>query len=370
MGLEFSDSENALKTELRRFLQKECPTSRVHAVLNGSAGEATRLDSQLAALGYFSAALPEEHDGQGLGPTSLCAIAEELGRALAPTAFGSSLLLAAQAILLGGSEAQRRRYLGPLGQGSLIGTLATAESAGPLTERDVQCVYRAGTLTGTKIAVADGLKASVAIVTARAASGVQVFVVDLSAPGIRRTAQTSMDPTRPIATLRFHGAAAEPLGPDLGWEFVERLLDRAAVMFAFEQLGCADAALERARDYSLERYAFGRPIGSFQAIKHKLADVYIANELARANARYAAETLASDAADLPLAAATARVAACEALERAARENMQTHGGVSATWAHDCHLYYRRARHLATCLGSVQQWRHRQADRLIAHHSVS
>jgi alkylation response protein AidB-like acyl-CoA dehydrogenase len=224
-------------------------------------------------------------------------------------------------------------------------------------------------LHGVKVAVADGLEADIAIVSARSDAQVHLCVVDLKAPGVTRAAQTSLDPTRPLATLTFREAPAELLPAGVGWEFQQRLLDRAAVLFAFEQQGGADAALEMARDYALHRHAFGRPIGSFQAIKHKLADVYIANELSRSNAYFAAWALSKNSAELPLAAATARVAACEAFELAARENMQTHGGVSATWAHDCHLFYRRARHLASCIGSVQQWRDRAAGLLVAQHAA-
>ncbi|MEI9987895.1 MAG: acyl-CoA dehydrogenase family protein [Aliidongia sp.] len=130
---------------------------------------------------------------------------------------------------------------------------------------------------------------------------------------------------------------------------------------AFEQIGGAQACLDMARDYALERYAFGRPIGSFQAIKHKLADVYIATELARSNAYYGAWALATEAAELPLAAAAARVAATEAFHLASKENIQTHGGMGFTWETDCHLYYRRSKHLALTLGSAPWWQ----DRVIA-----
>ncbi len=146
-------------------------------------------------------------------------------------------------------------------------------------------------------------------------------------------------------------------------EQVRRLLDRAAVMMAFEQLGNAEAALMMARDYALQRYAFGRPIGSFQAIKHKLAEVYIAVELARSNAYYGAWALHTDAAELPIAASVARIAACDAGWIATKENIQTHGGMGFTWQFDCQLYYRRARLLALALGAAREWKHRLVDAL-------
>ncbi|HJT05829.1 MAG TPA: acyl-CoA dehydrogenase family protein, partial [Stellaceae bacterium] len=169
--------------------------------------------------------------------------------------------------------------------------------------------------------------------------------------------------SRAHARLVFDGAAAEPLGAlGEGVPLLRRILDRAAVLFAFEQVGGAQAALDMAKAYALERYAFGRPIGSFQAIKHKLADVYVATELARSNAYYGAWALSQDAAELPVAAAAARVAASEAFSLASRENIQTHGGMGFTWAFDCHLYYRRAKLLSLTLGSPREWK----DRLITH----
>ncbi len=141
------------------------------------------------------------------------------------------------------------------------------------------------------------------------------------------------------------------------------MLDRAAILFAFEQVGGADACLQMARDYALERFAFGRPIGSFQAIKHKLADMYVALELARSNAYYGAWALGADATDLALAAATARVSATEAFHLASKENIQTHGGIGFTWAVDCHLFYRRSKQLGLAIGSPPFWKERLVDLL-------
>ena len=183
-------------------------------------------------------------------------------------------------------------------------------------------------------------------------------------PGVARTTLKCLDPSRDLATLVFDGAEALPLGPaGRGWPAIRGVLDRAAVLFAFEQIGGAEAALDDARAYALERYAFGRPIGSFQALKHKLADVYVANELARSNAYYAAWALATDAPDLPAAAAAARVAASDAFWRAARDNLHVHGGMGFTWQADCHLYYRRAKLLSGVVGSPMHWRNRLIDEL-------
>jgi alkylation response protein AidB-like acyl-CoA dehydrogenase len=175
-----------------------------------------------------------------------------------------------------------------------------------------------------------------------------------------------VDPTRSHARLVFDGAAAEPLGaPGIGWPLVERLLDRAAVLVAFEQLGGAQAALDMAREYALGRFAFGRQIASFQAIKHKLADMYVAVELARSNAYYGAWALSKDAPELPVAAATARVAATEAYYQNAKENIQVHGGMGFTWEFDCHLHYRRAKLTSLMLGSARRWKDLLVTRLQA-----
>ncbi len=180
-------------------------------------------------------------------------------------------------------------------------------------------------------------------------------------PASQREAVETIDPSRSHARIGFENTPAEPLGASGdGERLLRRVQDRAAVLFAFEQVGGAQRSLEMARDYALQRYAFGRPIGSFQAIKHKLADVYVATELARSNAYYGAWALARDAPELPLAAAAARISASEAYFLAAKENIQVHGGMGYTWEFDCHLYYRRAKLLSLALGSTRLWK----DRLI------
>ena len=170
-----------------------------------------------------------------------------------------------------------------------------------------------------------------------------LFLADLA--GVRRRDLTTFDPTREPGPPGFRRDTCPGAGCPVAGAPFNALLDRAAILFAFEQVGGADACLQMARDYAQERYAFGRPIGSFQAIKHKLADMYVALELARSNAYYGAWALGADATDLPLAAATARVSATEAFHLASKENIQTHGGIGFTWAVDCHLFYRRSKQL-------------------------
>ena len=181
---------------------------------------------------------------------------------------------------------------------------------------------------------------------------------------MQRKALQSLDPTRGQAEIKFDGTPAEPLGPaNEGWSLLSQVLDRAAVLIAFEQVGGADRALEMGRDYALDRMAFGRPIGSFQAIKHMLADMYVAATLARSNSYYGAWALSTNASELPEAAATARISATQAFQHCSKQNIQVHGGMGFTWEFDCHLYYRRSNALALGLGSLSYWEDRLIDRM-------
>ena len=191
-----------------------------------------------------------------------------------------------------------------------------------------------------------------------------LYLVDLNGPGVTREQLSTLDPTRDAARLTFKDAPAERLGPaGEGFALIEQILDRAAVLIGFEQLGGADKCLEMAKAYALERYAFGRAIASYQAIKHKLADIYVKNELARSNGYYGAWALNTGAAELPLAASAARLSASEAFWFAAKENIQTHGGIGFTWEMDCHLYYKRSRQLGLVAGAPRVWKERLVSQL-------
>jgi alkylation response protein AidB-like acyl-CoA dehydrogenase len=362
MNFDFSADQKSLREQARKFLGEHASSARVRRILEGAAPYDADLWRGMGEMGWLGTAIPEPYGGAGFGYLELCVLAEELGRSLAPTPFSSSVYLATEALLLAGSAAQKKRWLPRLALGEAIGCLALAEGPRAPHPGNIETSARGGRLTGVKMPVADGDVADFAVVVARGDdSAPSLSLVELGGPGVTRSRVETMDPTRSHARLAFEGAAAEPVGAGAGWPLVERLLDRAAVLFAFEQVGGAQAALEMARDYALGRFAFGRPIGSFQAIKHKLADVYVALELARSNAYYGAWALSTDAPALPVAAAAARVAATEAFFHAAKENIQTHGGMGFTWEFDCHMYYRRAKLLALNLGSVARWK----DKLIA-----
>lgn len=367
MEFDFSPEQKQLKDQARRFLADRCDRSAVRAVLDGSQSYDAQLWQGLAQQGFLGATIPEAYGGLGAGYLEACVIAEELGRAVAPVPFSSSIAITAECLMRVGSEPQKQRWLPAIASGEAIGTLALLERPGRASTAGLQATVTDGRLTGVKSPVADGDIADLAVVAAREASGaVSLFLADLKADGVRREALPGIDPTRSQARITFEGAPVEPLGaPGQAANLLERVFDRAAVLIAFEQIGGADRALEMARDYALERFAFGRPIGSLQAIKHMLADMYVSATLARSNAYYGAWALSTDAAELPQAAATTRVSATQAYQHCARNNIQVHGGMGFTWEFDCHLHYRRSNLLALALGSLTQWEDTLVERLRA-----
>ncbi len=352
MNFEFSPEQLQLRDVARRFLEERSPSSAVRAVMEGEAAYDAALWAGFAEMGFLGVNIPEEFGGLGLGYLELCVLAEEVGRALAPVPFASSVYLATGFLLAAGSDAQKARWLPELAAGKAIGTFSSGSGV----------TVRNGALEGSCWPVADGSIASFAIVSAQGEGG--LWLVDLSQPEVTRTALETIDPSRDHARLDFAGAKAEPLGSKGDASaLVAAILDKAAVLTAFEQVGGADRALELARDYALERMAFGRPIGSFQAIKHMLADMYVSATLARSNAYYGAWALSTGDAELPAAAAAARVSASKAFQHCAKNDIQVHGGMGFTWAFDCHLYYRRANLLALNLGGISEWEDKLITRL-------
>ena len=359
MNFDYSDDQKMLKDEARKFLAARCDAKVVRGVLDN---EDRQYDEALwkgvAEQGWLGAAIPEEHGGLGLGHIELCALAEELGRACAPIPFASTVYFVAEALMLFGSDAQKAKWLPRIAAGEAIGAFATSEGKGPVTERSIGTQVSGGQLSGTKIPVTDGNVADVIVVLAKDG----LYLVE-QGTGVAADVLTTLDPTRSVAKLTFTDAPAERLGSDGGIAAMEAVFDRAAVLLAFEQLGGADKCLEMAKDYALDRFAFGRKIGGYQAIKHKLADIYVKNEVARSNAYFGAWALNTSAGELPLAAATARVAASDAFWFASKENIQTHGGIGFTWEADPQLYYRRSRQLSLVAGAPATWRERLVAQL-------
>ena len=372
MDFDFSPDQHALKDQLRRYLADHCPSSAVRAVLDGPQSHDAKLWLGLGGQGCLGAAVPEALGGSGAGHMELCVVAEELGRALAPVPFVSSIGLCAELLQRAGTPDQQQRWLPGLASGALIGTLAWAERPGRVTPASITCSTSNGRLSGSKQPVADGDIADLAVVATRDGSdeALSLHLVDLRAGGVQRSALPGIDPTRSQARIDFSRAEAEPLGlPGDGQALLRTALDRAAVLMAFEQVGGADKALQTACDYAQERFAFGRPIGSLQAIKHMLADMYVSATLARSNAYHGAWALDTNAPELAEAAAAARVSATQAYLHCARNNIQVHGGMGFTWAFDCHLHFRRANALAVALGSQSEWEDRLIDRLVARRAA-
>jgi alkylation response protein AidB-like acyl-CoA dehydrogenase len=338
-------------------------------VLDGKATYDKEVWKGLAERGFLGVAIPEEFGGAGAGHLELCVIAEEMGRALAPVPFSSTVYLAAEALMLAGSDAQKQKWLPKIAAGEAIGTLALFEGKGNPSPQAIKLTASNGMLSGVKKPVPDGAIADFAIVAARTGSSgretdISLFIVDMKTEGVEAKALTNVDPSRGQTEISFKNCKAEPLGPaNEGWSIISRVLDRAAVLMAFEQVGGADRALEMGRDYALDRIAFGRPIGSFQAVKHMLADMYVSATLARSNCYYGAWALSTNASELPEAAASARISATQAFQHCAKNNIQVHGGMGFTWEFDCHMYYRRSNALALGLGSLSYWEDALIDRM-------
>jgi alkylation response protein AidB-like acyl-CoA dehydrogenase len=366
MNFDFSDDQKLLQQTAKDFLDEHSPLSVCREVLESDAPYSQTLWKGAAELGWLGTAIPEEYGGAGFGYLELAVIAEEVGRALAPIPFSSSVYLASEALLLAGSDEQKKRLLPKLVNGESIGTVAFTEKAGQNGVENVEARVEAGKLSGSKLPVPDGCAADVAVVAAQGGKGLSLYLVSLTGDGVERQAVQSFDPSRPAAHIRFDGAPAELLGTEGGGSaLAERVLDRAAVLLAFEQLGGTQRAFDLTREFTLERYAFGRPIASFQAIKHRLADLWCEIELARSNAYYGAWALSNEDDELAEAACIARLQASRAFDLAAVEMLELHGGVGYTWEYDCHMFYRRAKTTALALGSPASWREKLISRLQA-----
>ena len=368
MNFDFSDDQNILRDGVRKFLTQESPVSAARHAIDTGGTHAEAAWQGLAGLGVTALMLPEECGGIGLGALELCVVAEEVGRQLGALPLASTLYLAGQALLLGASAAQQQRWLPRIAHGE-IATLA-APLDGELANATLPR-FDGQALHGLAPLVMDGGCAAFAVVLAQDMGGQPVFVVAELKDKVTRRTLATLDPAKPFAELAFDATPAEALdGGGDALALLARVRNRAAVLLAFEQLGGADAALEMAAAYARERKAFGRTIGSYQGIKHKLADIYTSNQMARAHCYYGAWALAADAAsvhgaapELALAAASARVSSTQAYSLAAQENIQVHGGMGYTWDLDCHLHYRRARQLAVALGNVHAWRETVAAEL-------
>lgn len=349
MNFDFSDDQRGLQQELARFLADEAPIARSRKALENGMSDMA-LMKELAGLGWLGIAIPEEFGGSGLGPLELVLAAEEMGRVLAPVPFVSSICGAADLIQQEGTRAQKELWLPKLASAEAIGTVS-----GPRPTKALAARWSSGAVTGTKFAVPDGLAATLLIASCWTVDGLRWVIIDLDQAGVIREPLSSIDPSRPVCTIRFDEVAGEILGDQ---DAIERATLRMAVFQAFEQIAGADTVFALTREFMDMRQAFGRPIASYQALKHRAADIYTAIEIARAHAYYAAWALSAGSAELGEASACARLAASQAFELAAVEAVQLHGGIGFTWESDCHLFYRRAKWLSAALGGHQEWRRR------------
>ena len=317
---------------------------------------------KVVELGWTSLPVPEEFGGLGLEPLAMCLLSQEIGRSIAPIPFSSTMYFFVTGLLEAGSDEQKSKYFPQIIDGK-VGTMAASEPRAAIASNSINTVYSSndatsGTVTGVKSAVLDGCDANFSIVLCKNGDSNCLTVVDHDET-VQVEKQDAVDGSRSYAQLTFNDSPATLLGNLRdGWDIYQSILDKSSVYFAFEQVGGAETAMSEAKNYAMERYAFGRPIASYQAVKHRLADMYIKNQLAISNCYYAAYTLNNDASDLALASATARVGASQAFNFAAQENIQLHGGMGFTWEFDCHLYYRRSKALSLVTGGISEWQDR------------
>ncbi len=359
MNLEFSDDQKFVQEAARDYLSKNAGLEKCRAVLEGDAVYDAELWKGAAEMGWLGAVVPEEYGGAGLGYLELVLIAQEVGRSLAPIPFSSSVVLATESILRAGSDAQKQELLPALASGDRIGTFALAEGLGDFDPGECQVSFDGSTVTGTKMPVPDAEAADLVVVVAKEGDGTSLVLVDLAGSGVTRTPLESFDPSRPLYKVEFQGAAGK------GAEIAEKVLDRAAVLIGYEQIGGAEAALELTKAHTMSRFAFGRPVASFQALKHRMADVYCKIQIALSNGYYAAWALSEDNDEVGVAACSTRVAASDAFCLASEEMIQMYGGVGYTWEYDCHLFYRRAKGTSHAIGTPDEWREKLVQRLDA-----
>jgi alkylation response protein AidB-like acyl-CoA dehydrogenase len=376
MSSTFSDEQQALREQARDFLSHHSDSDQVRRAMESESGSDALLWKRIGAeLGWTALCIPEAYGGVGLGPVELSLLLEEMGAHLLCAPFFSSVCLAAPAILAGGSELQKQAHLPALAEGRTTATLAFAEPGGSPDPGAMRAHYRrepdgSYTLHGVKRYVVDGHTADLVVVAARREgtqgdAGIELFLVPGSAPRLERIALPTMDLTRRLAELRFDRVRVPEsarLGDaeGRGAAALAEALDRATVALAAEQVGGAQRCLDLAVAYAKERVQFGRPIGSFQAIKHKCADMMLLVESARSAAWHAAEAAQAGRDALATAASLAKAYCGDAFLHCAGEAIQIHGGVGFTWEYDPHLYFKRARSSQSLLGEPAYHRERVA----------
>jgi alkylation response protein AidB-like acyl-CoA dehydrogenase len=377
MQYTFTPEQREFRAVLRRFFGQTSPPSVVRRLMDTDAGWDTALWRDLnTQLGVSGVHVPEAYGGMGFGFVELGIVLEEMGRALVCAPYFSSVVLATSAILNGADEAQKQALLPGLAAGDTVAALAFTEPNGQWDQDGIETTahpaagrYR---LSGVKSFVIDGHTADLLIVPARrpgstGQSGLSLFTVRGDAAGLTRTSLQTLDPTRKLARVEFAGVEAELLGaPEQAAGPLFKTLAQAAAMLANEMVGGAERLRESALEYANLRVQFGRPVSSFQAMKHKQADMLVDVELARSAAYQAAQAAADDRADLPALASLAKASASEAYLQTAIHTIQIHGGIGFTWENDTHLWFKRAKSSEVLLGDPT-WHREQMMRAWANY---
>lgn len=365
----FSEEQEELRKAVRRFLDDKSPEAEVRRLMETTDGYDTAVWKQMAEqLGLQGLAIPEEYGGSGYSYVELIVVLEEMGRALLCAPYFSSVALAANLLLAAGDDAAKKDYLPGIAAGTTIATVALAEASGRWDEAGVTLEASGSgsewTLSGEKLYVLDGHVADLILVAARTPAGVSVFAVDKGASGLETTALSTMDQTRKQSRVALSSIPARLVGADgAGWTAISKMLDLAAVALAAEQVGGAQKVLDMAVEYAKVRVQFGRPIGSFQAIKHKCADMLLEVESSKSAAYYAGWAAAEDNDELPVVASLAKSYCSEAYFHCASENIQIHGGIGFTWEHPAHLYFKRAKSSELLFGDPTYHRELLAQRI-------
>ena len=369
MTIGITEEQEQLRDSVQRFMADQAPLKRVRELMETQDGLDRSVWEQAGhQLGLQALAIPEEYGGAGATFAEQAVVLEEMGAALYGGPYLASAVLAATALLAGTDEQARRDLLPGIAAGDTIATLAFTEDDGSWDPGAIRLSAAAdGTgwkLDGHKSFVLDGGTASLILVVAATSDGLSLFAVDGNAAGLSRTALPTLDQTRKLARLEFTGVSGRLIGaPGEGAAVLDHTLDIAAIALAAEQLGGAQRALDMAVEYAKIRHQFGRAIGSFQAIKHRCADLLLEVESLRSAVGYAAAAVAEGSEEVPVLAALVKGYASDTYFHVAAENIQIHGGIGFTWEHDAHLYFKRAKSSELFLGDGSYHRERLATRI-------
>ena len=375
-----TEEQEVLAKTARRFLEERSPAEKVREVMASEEGYDPALWAEAAQMGWQAMAIPEEYGGAGYGFTEVSVLLEEMGRVLFPSPFLASAVLAADAILRGGTDEQRSTHLPGIASGETIGSLALLEESDTYGPDGIALEARrdgdAWVLNGTKRFVPAGNVADLLVVAARTggsgADGISCFLVPTDLAGVSAESLDVLDQTRHQADVELADVrvpAGNLLGEEgRGWPLVSQVLETGAVALACEQIGGAQWCLSTSTAYAKTRMQFGRPIGSFQAIKHRLADMLVQSEAARSAAYYAARVVAgeveeADEAEPTIAAHMAASYCADVFYAAAADTIQIHGGIGFTWEHDAHLYFKRAKSSQLMFGDSEYHRRLLAEAL-------